>query len=109
VPVGLVDEEAGDPPIRRTLGELAIRASELDPWQLFGGAELAPADAPVVIEDERRVRLSVADALFLLCPMVRPAQSSFRMERDAPAAAPDAVVALHETREVGPTSLRAGA
>jgi hypothetical protein len=48
----LVDEEAGDPPIWRVFGGPAVGASELDPWQLVGGTELAPADAQVAIEDE---------------------------------------------------------
>lgn len=105
MPVRLVDEEAGDPPIRRVIGGLAVGASELDPWQLVGSTELAPADAHVAIEDERRVRLTVTNAPFLLGPTVGSTLRPLRMELHAPAAAPYTVVPLHETREVGPRVL----
>lgn len=52
-----------------------------------------------------RVRLTVTDALLLLRSSVGPSLRTFRMELHAPAAAPDTVVPLHETCEVGPRLL----
>ncbi len=100
--IRLVDEEAGDPPVGWVGRRFAVGAAELDPRQLVGGTELAPADAQVAIEDERGVGLTVADTTFLLRPMVGASFPAFRMERDAPAAAPHTVVAFDEPGEVGP-------
>ena len=106
--VCLVDEEAGDPPIRSLAGLLEVGALVLDARKLVGGSELTPADAVRVLVDERGVGAALANSALLggSVPFRRPrAIGALRVEGDAPAAAPDAVVLLDEPGEVRPGRL----
>jgi hypothetical protein len=60
--VPLADVAARDPPIREFGDPLLVGRAVLDPGQLLGVAELAPADARVSVEDEGRVRAASSAA-----------------------------------------------
>src|SRR6185369_2159202 len=102
-PVLLVDEEAGDPPVRPRRRVLVVGTPVLDAGQLAGTAVLAPPlhDA-VLVEHERGVRAAGPDAVLLDRAAHRAPLRPFRVEPEAPAAAEDAVVALDEVRERRP-------
>src|SRR3954466_2447216 len=52
-PVLPVDEEAGDPPIRKGDETVEVRAAALDARQLVGRPALTPADAPRAVVPDR--------------------------------------------------------
>jgi hypothetical protein len=58
--MGPADEEAGDPPVGKLIQAFAVRLLVLDPGQLTGRSELAPADAPITVVDERGVGAALA-------------------------------------------------
>src|SRR5580698_10544432 len=97
------DEEAGDAPVGQVRQPGLISLEALDPRQLPGRTELAPADAVIALEDERRLRTPLGDQLRLLRAVHRrryaPART-FGVEAHAPAAAPDAIVLFSQAREV---------
>ncbi len=68
---GLVDEEAGDPPVGQRGHPRAVGAAVLDARQLVGRSELAPAHAQVAVVDEGRVSTTFADPALLLGPILR--------------------------------------
>ncbi len=107
-PAALADEAAGDPPVGRRRASLLVGGAALDPRQLLGRAELAPAQAVLAVEDERRMGRSRADALQL--PLAVESRRGLladagRVEAHAPTAAEDAVVALHQGGEGIPRRL----
>ena len=69
--VSLADVVARDPPVREVGEVLLVGHPVLDPGQLLGSAELAPADARVAVEHERRVRGAVEDPRPLAVPVLR--------------------------------------
>src|SRR4051794_17586443 len=100
-----VHEEAGDPPVRRFAGPLLVRPLTFDARQLIGRSELAPADTGGAVVHESGVRAAVPDARLLVQPVLLrrpPASHPLRVEGQAPAAAPYAVVPLHQGGEVRP-------
>ena len=104
-PMGLVDEEARDPPIRQVVEAVEVRLPVLDPRQLVRHAELAPAHAVRPVEHERGVGPILHDAQLLLRPVQLCALApplSLGVKAHAPAAAPHAVVGFHQPGEVGP-------
>src|SRR3954454_19468516 len=107
-PVLAVDEEAGDPPIRKGDETVDVRAAALDARQLVGRPELTPADAPRAVVHERGVGPALPDSGLLLGSVLRHglrAPDPFGVKAHAPAAAPHAVVALDQLREVRPGAL----
>src|SRR3954454_16352990 len=107
-PVLAVDEEAGDPPIRKGDETVEVRAAALDARQLVGRPELTPSDAPRAVVHERGVGPPFPDSGLLLGPVLRHglrAPDPFGVKAHAPAAAPYAVVALDQLREIRPGAL----
>ncbi len=107
--IGLVGEEAGDAPVWQSLQAFLVSALVMDGGQLLGRTELAPADAGLAVEDQGRVGFVFADPLLLLGAELLGAElaapGSIVVERHAPAAAPDSVVALHQSRKGRPCGL----
>src|SRR5436309_3364359 len=95
------DEVARDPPVGQIGEALLVLLQALDPRQLARGPELAPTDAVVAGEDERRVRVAALDPreLALTVCLVAGMKLGILVEPDAPAAAEDAVVRLDERCE----------
>src|SRR5256885_10951290 len=91
-----------DSPVRWVGEFLFVGAPVLDPRNLVGRTELAPADALVAVEDERRVRSPGHDA-FVLAFTLRSCRRRFGViigvEAHAPAASEYAVVRLDERCE----------
>ena len=107
-PVTLADKAAGDSPIRQRDEFFLVGGSVLDPWQLVGSSELAPADAVRSVKDKRRMRGSSADAVVLALSIesrVAPGDA-LGVDADAPASAEDSIVAFHQRREVSPGRTR---
>jgi hypothetical protein len=92
-----VDEKASDSPVRRFNARRAVGAQVLDPWEFIGRTELAPADAVLALKHQARVGRSFTYAALLPRATVRASYLSLRMKCQAPAATPDAVVALNES------------
>ncbi|HYN31612.1 MAG TPA: hypothetical protein VES40_03225 [Ilumatobacteraceae bacterium] len=65
----LADVAAGDPPVGRCVELLVVLLAVLDAWDLVRRAELAPADAVIAVEDERRMRSPSPDTVELLLPV----------------------------------------
>ena len=87
---------------------LRVGRAALDPRQLRGRAELAPAEAVVAIEDERRMcgaGKHTGELPVAVQRGRRPFADALGMEAHAPAAAEDAVVALHQRGERRPGRL----
>jgi hypothetical protein len=102
--MGLVDEETGDAPVGQGCQPLGIGLAVLDAGQFRGGAELAPADAGVAGIDEGGMGAPLLDAPELTGAMHFRAGlvGALSVERHAPAAAPDAVVAFDQRGEIRP-------
>src|SRR5262249_53364190 len=94
--VTAVAEEAGDAPGRRLAKEtLVVGLAVLDPRQLVGRAELAPADAGLALIDERRICPALAHALLFRGPAFGDAQRvglALGVKAETPTAAENAVV-----------------
>jgi len=104
-PAGLVHEEARDSPVRKAGDAIGVGALALDARELVRRAELTPTDALASVEDERGMSGAFADTMLLLATVLSrglAASNALRMKRHAPAAAPDAIVPLDESREVRP-------
>src|SRR4051794_26927806 len=98
-PVLAIDEEARDPPIREGAQPGLVGAPVLDPRQLLGRPELAPAHALGPIEHEGRMCAAFEDPSLLLGAVLRRRlrpPDALDVEAHAPAAAPHAVVALDQ-------------
>src|SRR6516164_27771 len=86
-----------------------VRRAALDPRHLTGDTELAPAHAVVAVVHEGRMRPAFPHPALLgraVVLWVRP--GVIVVEAHAPAAAKDAVVALHQRGELGPRRLVEG-
>lgn len=101
-----VDKEAGDPPIGLVFLFLFVKSLEFVSGREFRcGAELAPSDAEVSIEDEGSVGFVLADfSVFTLFAglEIQGFEIQVGMEPEAPAPAPDSVVAFDEVGVSGP-------
>src|SRR5262249_14127849 len=100
-----------DAPVRLALELSEVRALVLDPRQLFSRAELAPADAQLVVKHQRGVRPAVHHPRVLVCPVSLRrglAPEALLGDANAPPAAHAAAVALDARREVGPRRLIQG-
>src|SRR6266568_2116675 len=102
--VFLIDEEAGDPPVRGRRCVLVVFTPVLDTGEFLRAAVLAPplCDA-VLVEDQRGMRAAFADPALLagtVARRVRPGVPG--VVAHAPAAAKDPVVAFGEFGERGP-------
>ena len=107
-PVSLADVTARDPPVRWGRLAFLVGGAALDPRQLPGRAELAPAQAVAAVEDERRMCRSRTHAgqLAVTVQLRRGVLAdALGMESHAPAAAEDAVVVLHQRGERRPRRL----
>lgn len=71
--VVLINEEAGDAPVRQGYRGRAVGTLTLDPRQFVRRAELAPADAVNAVVYERRVRPSVSDSVLFRGATLRTA------------------------------------
>jgi hypothetical protein len=74
--VGLADGSARDPPVGQVVEPRLVGLAVLDPGQLVGHAELAPAHACVAVVGQRRVGAARPDPQLLLRPSVGLALSS---------------------------------
>src|SRR5215469_12561187 len=98
-----VGEDAADPPVGRIVGPSVVGAPVFDIGEFRRRAELAPADAAVTVVDEHLVDRSPRHMLALQLPVsFAPVSDTLRVESDAPASTPDAVVSLDERSEVVP-------
>src|SRR6516164_9813630 len=108
-PVPLTDVAARDPPVWRGRLAFFVRRAVLDPGHLAGRAELAPPHAVVPVVYEGGVRPALSHPALLGRTVVLWVRSGvIVMEAHAPAAAEDAVVALHQRGERGPRRLIQG-
>ena len=104
--VSFADVTTPDPPIGPGRLTLFVGGTVLDPWQLLGPAELAPAQTVIAAEDERGVCSSRAHTLQLpFAIQVRCGSDALRVHSDAPTAAKNAVVTLHQRGESWPGRL----
>jgi len=100
--MAFADVAAGDPPVGKLVQLLLVLLAVLDARYLVGWPELAPADAVIAVEDQRRVRGPGPDAVEFLLPVrLRGVEVGgfFGVEAHAPAAAEDAAVGFHQRRE----------
>src|SRR5262245_46767433 len=96
----LVDEDACDPPDRQGRGSLVVLTLVIDTRKLVRAPVLAPAlCGALVVDDERGMSATGADALFLDLPVVDSSLPALRVVADAPAATVDPVIALDELGE----------
>src|ERR1022692_2378464 len=114
---GLPEWQSPQRPLRLTRPPLVLRRIDnhdgvggavLDPRQLPGRAELAPAQAVVAVEDERRVcrPRTHAGQLAVTVQLRRGVLAdTLGMKSHAPAAAEDPVVALYQRGECRPRRL----
>ncbi len=104
-PVPASSEDATDPPVGQLAQVLGIGFRVVDVRKLRRRPVLAPADAFIAVIDENLVHRSVAN-VGLLCQTVpgdgMALADALWVETHAPAAAPDAVVSLHQTGKVVP-------
>jgi len=108
-PVPFTDIAARDPPVWRGRLAFFVRRAALDPGHLVGRAELAPAHAVVAVVHEGGMRPAFSHPALLGGAVVLWVRSGvIVMEAHAPAAAKDAVVALHQRSERGPRRLIEG-
>ena len=102
-PVVAVDEEARNPPVGRSLIQLAVpahSARELD-W----GPELTPTNNIRTVIDEGRMGLIRSNKLLFQRPVFSSPLfllAALEVEGDAPAAAPDSIVFFDHPLKVGP-------
>ena len=83
----LVDEYAGDPPIRPWRSVLVVLALVLDTRELVGATVLAPAlGGAVLVDDKRGMSAPRADAILLGVAIVDSLLCAFGVIADAPAA-----------------------
>jgi len=83
--MALPDEMAGDTPVRRRRLALLVRRPVLDPGQLAGCSKLAPADAVVAVEDQRRVRCPALDSISLTVYATSPSDGGTLSGTESPA------------------------
>jgi len=96
----LVDEDAGDPPIRPWWSVLVVLALVLDARELFGATVLAPAlGGAVLVDDKRGMSAPRAHAILLGVAIVDSLLCALGVIADAPAATVNPVVALDELGE----------
>ena len=96
----LVDEDAGDSPIRQRWRVLVVLALVLDARELLRAPVLAPAlGGAVLVDDERGMSAPRADAILLGLAIVDSPLCALGVIADAPAATVDPVVALDELGE----------
>ena len=91
--IGLVDEETGDPPIRRHRQPFAIGARCLDARQLFRRPELAPADAGLAVEHQGGMSAAFATRAclserFCAAPLCRSKPSWWKLMHQQPPQTP---------------------
>jgi hypothetical protein len=101
----LVDEETGDPPIRKGSEAFEIGALELNAWQLVRRPELTPTYTGCAVKYESGVSSAFPDSTLFLRSVLRRGLGTpytLRMEGHAPAAAPYAIVPLDQPREIWP-------
>src|SRR5215469_709902 len=98
-----VGEDAADPPVRQLSQALFVGLGVFDGSHFGRWSELAPADAALTVVDEHLVDRSAHHMPTLQLPVCfAPVADALRVESNAPATTPDAVVSLDERSEVVP-------